>query len=247
MRVVNLCRHKTVGWEGLVFVDDDGRIRITNGVCIWAPTPHRLDSLEMVAEVDVQDILTYMAGRIEWEPIAALLQGELPDFRQDVEYLSRSLIQNVSYEISDKHVRITSPSTCFVDMRLSSRWELEPLLDNYHQVLQMAKAQKVKVSYSAHMKRTLVTEWEMYKSSVVEQAALFRHLVTQAHVVETRGIHCGHIDDKELALMMGIRDKLMPYEYGNSILSRISEIAHQLETFQRDLTRNPQCYSMIVL
>jgi len=247
MRLVNLCRHKTAGWDGFIFVDDNGAVQITNGVCVWTPTPHRLESLEMVAEVDTQCILSYMAGHPEREPFAALLQGEFPDFRQDVEYLSRPLIQDMHYEISDEHVRITCPNTCFVDVRLNGKLERESLLDRYRQVLQMAKAQKVKISYSNHMKRTLTTKWEEYESAVTERAALFRRLVTQARVVEARGIHYGCIDYKELSLMTEIRNQLTPYGYRNSILSCISRIAHQLETFQRDLLYDPQRCSMIVL
>jgi len=247
MRLVNLCRHKTADWDGFVFVDDDGSVQITNGVCTWPTTPQRMEALEMVTEVDTQCILAYMAGRSELEPVAALLQGELPDFRQDVEYLAGPLIKAMDYKISDEHVRITSPNTCFVDLRLGGRLEQEPLLESYHQVLQMAKAQRVRISYSNHMKRTLMTKWEEYESSIAARAALFRHLVTQARVVEARGIHCGCSDDKELSLLTDIRSQLMPYGYRNSILFRISSIASQLEALQRGLAHDPDCHSMIVL
>ena len=88
MRLVNLCRHKTAGWDGFIFVDDNGAVQITNGVYTWSPTPQRMEALEMVSAVDTQRILAYMADRPELEPVAALLQRELPDSRQDVEYLS---------------------------------------------------------------------------------------------------------------------------------------------------------------
>lgn len=88
MRLVNLCRHKTAGWDGFIFVDDNGAVQITNGVYTWSPTPQRMEALEMVAAVDTQRILAYMADRPELETVAALLQRELPDSRQDVEYLS---------------------------------------------------------------------------------------------------------------------------------------------------------------
>ena len=247
MRLVNLCRHKTAGWDGFIFVDDNGTVQITNGVGVWIPTPHRMETLEIVAAIDTSRILEYMAGHPEREPVAALLQGELPDFRQDVEYLAGPMIKDVRYEISDEHIRITSPNTCFVDMRLDGRLERESLLDIYRQVLQMAKAQRVRISYSNHMKRTLMTKWEEYESSIAARAALFRHLVTQARVVEARGIHCGCSDDKELSLLTDIRSQLMPYGYRNSILFRISSIASQLEALQRGLAHDPDCHSMIVL
>lgn len=247
MRLVNLCRHKTAGWDGFIFVDDNGTVQITNGVLAWSPTPRRMETLEMVAEVDTQRILAYMDDRTEWKSIAALLQGELPDFRQDVEYLSRPLIQSMNYEISGERVRIACPHTCFVDMRLNSRLEREPLLDSYRQILQMARAQNVKISYSNHMKRTLVTKWEEYESAITERAALFRHLVTQAQVVEARGIHYGCSDDKELSLLTEMRNRLIPYGYRDSIVSHISMISHRLETFHDNLTRDPKCYSKIVL
>ena len=247
MRLVNLCRHKTADWDGFVFVDDDGSVQITNGVCTWPTTPQRMEALEMVTEVDTQCILAYMAGRSELEPVAALLQGELPDFRQDVEYLAGPLIKAMDYKISDEHVRITSPNTCFVDLRLGGRLEQEPLLDIYRQVLQMAKAQRVRISYSNHMKRTLTTKWEEYESSIAERGALFRHLIAQARVIEARGIHYGCSNDKELSRLMEIEEKLTSYGYGNSILPCISSIASQLESLKNDLTHDPNRYSMIAL
>ena len=247
MRLVNLCRHKPAGSDGFMFVDDHGTVQSTNGVYTWSPTPQRMEALEMVAAVDTQRILAYMASRLELEPVADLLHGELPDFRQDVEYLARPLIEAIDYEISDEHVRIACPSTCFVGMRLNGKLEREPLLDSYRQILQMAKAQKVKISYSAHMKRTLTTEWDEYESSLAAQAALFRRLITQARVVEARGIHYGYSDDKEFSRLQDIASKLTAYGYGNSILSHISSIAGQLKSLQRDLTRTPDRYSMIAL
>jgi len=105
LRLVNFCRHKTAGWEGFIFLNVHGEAQVTNGICIWPLVPRRMDSLEIVETVDTQHILGYLASRPGNEPVAALLQGDLPGFRQDMEYPSDPLMDGVCYVMPDKYLK----------------------------------------------------------------------------------------------------------------------------------------------
>ncbi len=54
MRVINLCRHKNAGWEGVIYLDGSGEVMVTDGAGIWTLMPQRLRSLEFVETVDVR-------------------------------------------------------------------------------------------------------------------------------------------------------------------------------------------------
>lgn len=56
MRILSYCRHKTAGWEGVIFQEDDGQVWITNGPAIWNDSEKRRASLETVAQVDLAAI-----------------------------------------------------------------------------------------------------------------------------------------------------------------------------------------------
>lgn len=105
MRLVNLCRHKTAGWEGFIFLNAHGEVQVTNGIYVWPLIPCRLDSLEIVEAIDTQRVLTRFASHPGNEQVAALLQGDLPDFRQDMQYLSNPLVDGVCYVMPDKYLK----------------------------------------------------------------------------------------------------------------------------------------------
>lgn len=53
MKILNYCRHKKAGWEGVIFEDDFGKRQVTNGIAIWETTEKRLSQLELVNTINV--------------------------------------------------------------------------------------------------------------------------------------------------------------------------------------------------
>ena len=247
MRIINLCRHKAAGWDGVIFLDKSGEVKVTNGVFIWPLTPHRLESLAFVETVDMDKILHFLSGSQGTEPLIALLREELPDYKEDVEYLSRPLIEDVVYEISDSRVNIRCPHTCFAEVNLGPRFDRQALLGSYDEVLRTAKAHHIRITYSAHIKRMLMEQWENYETGAEERERLFRRLTAQAHVVEFRGLHQGCCNDKELSLLTELQNRIISYSYRNNVVSRIASIAHRLESLRRDLSRSPDQFAIIAL
>ena len=247
MRVINLCRHKNAGWEGAIYLGENGEVMVTNGVGTWTLTPQRMGSLEMAEKVDMEEIIRYLYYRQGAFPLIALLREDLPDFRQDIEYLSRLLLEDVQYEISDTRVKIHRPDTCFAEAYLGTHFDRQALLDSYGKVMRTAKAHSIRISYSTHIKRRLKDQWEEYEASVEDRARLFRWFSAQARVVELRGLHQGCVDDKELLLLTELQNRIIRYGYRDSVISQIASAAHTLETLRQDLSRSPERIAMIAL
>lgn len=57
--------------------------------------------------------------------------------QMESEYLKRPLIKDVSYEITEDHVMIQNPHTCFVKCILPGRCRKDAMLDQYKRILRM--------------------------------------------------------------------------------------------------------------
>ena len=88
MRILAFCRHKSAGWEGVIFQEDDGRTRITNGVAVWDDSEQRRAALEEVKNVDLQAICEGLERYSLHHALLKLLRTapEAAD-KQDQEYL----------------------------------------------------------------------------------------------------------------------------------------------------------------
>lgn len=165
----------------------------------------------------------------------------------DDNYLSRPLIEGMRYEISDTHIVIQCPHTCFINYKLPHCWDRGALLRQYRRVLAMAKAQGVRISYTLHIRRTLRELWPEYETACAERERLFARLKELAQEVKARGIHVGTADDNVLAALLEVSGQLTVYGYRDNPASRIARIGHDLAELERELSRGHEPYSMIAV
>ena len=163
------------------------------------------------------------------------------------EYLKRPLIEDVSYEITETRVAIQCPHTCFVGRTLPGRYREDDLVDLYRRVLQMAKEQGIRISYSRHIRKTIREQWPGYVAGREKQERLFRELRDAAEAVRQRGIHMGHADDEVLARIYGIVSSLDRLSFDDEAMRGIPEAAHQLQALERELSGTHGRYDMIAL
>jgi len=230
LRLVNLCRHKTAGWDGFIFVNAKGEVQVTNGVCIWPLIPRRMDSLEIVDTVDTQHILDYLASRPGNKPVAALLQVDIPDFRQDLQYLSNPLVDGVRYVVEDDLVWIYSPHAFLVEVWQEYQISRDKLLREYRQVSRLAKELHVTI-YDTSINNTeqiLQTRWNEYEAAIIMRGNLFSSLVTQARIVEARGIHHGYANDKELSILLELQSQVKSYDSEDGVIPCINSLSRKL-------------------
>lgn len=163
------------------------------------------------------------------------------------DYLSRPLIDGMRYDISDTHVMIQCPHTCFVNYELPCHIDRDVLLRQYHSVLAMARAQGIKINYDRHIHRTIRQLWPEYKAARAEQEALFSRLRELAQEVKARGIHVGTVDDVVLSAMLEISGQLAVYGYRTSATSQIARIGRDLANLELGLSDGHGSYCMIAV
>lgn len=162
-------------------------------------------------------------------------------------YLSRPLIDGISYEISDTHIAIQCSSTCYINCTRPSRMDKDALLRRYRNVLAMAKAQGVRIKYTRHIRKTIQQLWPAYEADFAEREKLFDQLLELAWQVKARGIHWGTVDDEVLSTIAKVSNQLAAYGYGGTPTSGIADISSFLSSHERSLSRVNDPCSMIVL
>ena len=165
----------------------------------------------------------------------------------DNNYLSRPLIDGMRYDISDTHIMIQCPHTCFVNYVLPQRWTKDDLLQQYRHVLATARAQGVKISYVQHIHRTIRQLWPKYMAARAEQEELFYRLKELAQQVKARGIHLGHADDQVLSAMLEVSGQLTVYGYRTSVTSQITRIGRRLSELEGELSKVHGSYYKIAV
>lgn len=107
LRILAFCRHKSAGWEGVIFQEDDGRTRITNGIAVWDDSEKRRAALEEVKSVDLQTICEGLERYSLHHALLELLRTD-PEAvdKQDQEYLAEPLVEELRFQISDEKIDI---------------------------------------------------------------------------------------------------------------------------------------------
>jgi len=149
------------------------------------------------------------------------------------EYLNRPLLDGVVYEITETRVSIQCPSTILLCCMFPERCDKRAVLKLYRRVLQMAKAKKVKISYSMHIHKVIREQWNDYISGQETQKRIFRQLQESVAVVQQRGIHVGYCNDTELAKAINYSWQLEELFREDNLAQRIADFEdHLLETEQ---------------
>lgn len=151
------------------------------------------------------------------------------------DYLSRALVEGVVFEISENFVSIRSPNTDFLTVRLDPPLEKAALLEQYRRVLCQAKANEIRISYTAHLRKTICESWKEYEISVCEKQRLFQEIMELAHTVERRGIHLGWRDDTQLEQMHQLQSQFQRYGWGGSAIAHINSAAEHLKWTEASL------------
>lgn len=165
----------------------------------------------------------------------------------DQEYLSRPLVEDVTYEIEPARLYIQCSHTSYVGAFLEERYQKNQLLGMYRRVLRAAKVKGIRISYGQHFSKTIKERWAEYETACGEQEDLFHQLIEQAKRVQSRGIHYGTVDDMELSLLRKLEAKFYSYTHGSSVISLLDSIGCRLAKLDRELSQPSSHYTMIYL
>lgn len=244
MRILSYCRHKTAGWEGVIFQEDDGQVWITNGPAIWNDSEKRRASLETVAQVDLAAICKNLERYQLNQKLADMLR-EMPDavLSLDQAYLTKPLLTKCCYEISDRKIRIWNNTNEIACARAPlPALDRATLLERYQRILKTARERKIKISFRNHFHKKIKENWERYLAEDVERRRIYQELYGLALQIQQRGIHIGYRDDYVLQDWYRVHARYEELSDWRSACDRMEEIARELARLEQAFSDGPELY-----
>lgn len=153
----------------------------------------------------------------------------------DKEYLQRSLVPGLQFELSDTRIRIVSDNTIFIHYLAVNKLVQEDVLKEYKELLALCRKYGVKTVYRNNLKKSLLALWGDYVREVDEYNALYKELLKRLERVEQRGIHMGYSDDTVLNDCIKFGNSLNPYLYRSSAISKVSEIYNEILSLKMEI------------
>lgn len=241
MKIEAFCRNKKAGWTGVIFQEDDGRTRITNGTAIWDDSEKRRVGLELVEEIDLEDICNCLERyHLHEQLLAALRAFPREAVPVDQIYLARPLLEGLTYEISETRICIKSQGSELAGARgPNARLDKKTLLEQYQRVYQAAKAQGAKINFCNHYRRKIQTVWKEYESAAAVREELYHKLMEQARVLQKRGIHVGYTDDAELQQWRELYGQYAEYYHSLNPCCTMERTAQELAGLEQALISEP--------
>lgn len=149
---------------------------------------------------------------------------------KDQEYLSRPLIEGMTYIITADDLRISSPCTLFAEAKPYIPLKKDAILQLYAEVLHTAKRCGVKVGYRLHLKRCVMENWDEYEKGCHEAQHLYVEMLGKAGEAASRGLHYGTTDDTVLKALQAIEAKYHALFWRNRSIAKISDVKSHLES-----------------
>ena len=242
MQILEFCRQRTAGWEGVIYRDDAGQIYITNGLAVWNDSEKRRAGLEKVERIDLdklcQGLRRYRLNEQLLEMLQTLAGG---NDAADRDYLARPLLKELTYEISaERGIKISSSSGVIAQAAAPApRLERNALLEQYQRVLTTAKSRRACISYCNHLRRRITKEWKNYLDAAKRRDDLFQQLLDQARLLQIRGIHIGYRDDAQVQRWNELYWEYEKTAYRNSPVSQMMWVAHTLSECERGFQNDP--------
>ncbi|MFW5962386.1 MAG: hypothetical protein ACOCQR_02110 [bacterium] len=165
----------------------------------------------------------------------------------DQEYLDRELL-DVNFDIQPDRIKVNSEHTSYCnEERYVVEYSKKDLLGLCDKIYRLATEHDITVSRKAAYKKFIKEHWNEYLQEVEHYNNLFDELIVAFEKVQERGLHNGTSDDVVLSEATNIRNKYGEIYYRSSVVSRINEIAHELEREYRDLQYNAEAISKVYL
>ena len=153
----------------------------------------------------------------------------------DEEYLSRPLLEGVEYCITEDRIKIASSHTEYINLKRFIPLDIESLLEQYGEVLKMAKKRKAKISYKRHLRKKILENRDEYRNDYLEAQRLFGLMTAVAKEIQKRGLHFGTTDDAVLRKLWDYKAPYLALFCGNRSISAIRDIKSALDEYSKSL------------
>ena len=242
MQILEFCRQRTAGWEGVIYRDDAGQTYITNGLAVWGDSEQRRAGLERVERIDLDGLCQWLRRYQLNDQLLKLLQAlSGAEDPADRDYLARPMLKELTYKISPvEGIKISSSGGIVAQAAAPAPLlEQKTLLEQYQRVLATAKVRRVCISYCNHLRRRITKEWKDYQDTAQERNHLFQQLLDQAHLLQMRGVHVGYSDDAQVQRWNELYEKYEKTAYQGSPVSQMMWVARILSEWEREFLTDP--------
>lgn len=154
----------------------------------------------------------------------------------DQEYLSRPLLEDVTFDISKDALKITRRSTHYIYVNRFTPLDIKALLNQYDEIRKLAKQQGVRISYRRHFRKAILENRNEYKKDCQESQHLFEIMTAVSKEIMGRGLHHGTIDDPVLKKLRDYNAKYVALFYRNRSISIIGGVKNDLDRIQSSLS-----------
>lgn len=140
------------------------------------------------------------------------------------EYLKRPLIEDVTYTINSNEIKIDSPHTLFVHVRMPQIVSL-PETERLFGVLKKAakETEKLKLNGVSKFLPAIRSIYPLYSAATSQMKELFSEIGTYAEKLRTDGLRVGCTDDELLGITVDKCNELNRNYYRNSAYSKFMD------------------------
>lgn len=158
------------------------------------------------------------------------------DVNMDQEYLQHDLIPNITYNINDDTIRVSSPDTCYCSINRPKTEIFAIDFDYvYKQIIKKAKQKGISISYKNKYKQAFYDNFDMYHTEFFRTQQLFKKIANGYKEIEKRGLHYGTMNDQVLHSVEKLQHEYTACFWRTTALSKITEIYRQCKDTLEDI------------
>ncbi len=153
-------------------------------------------------------------------------------------YLKRKVIDDVKYIITDTEIKVTCPGTVFINISPYREINIKELLQKRLEIIKIAKANNISISYKNKTKNKIDNYTEKYKNDIKLSQELYQKIKAGwEYIRDNRGLHSGLVDDyyeKEITELAWEFEKL---NNRNEPIGIIDSLANNIEQIHDKLVK----------
>lgn len=158
---------------------------------------------------------------------------------------NKEFIEIDNKEITKDCVYFTSSSTTYANERRVPSHSIKDLLKRCAAVCKQLKASGCKVSHKYRTRKEIADSADQYAKELLDYNHNFDLLVSYATWITSKPLPVGTSDNEEMNTMYLHRNNCMKSLYRNTVLSKVLEFAHKLDTLEQELEDGDCNYSHV--
>lgn len=155
----------------------------------------------------------------------------------DIYYLNREKIKNINYNITNNKIRVSTPTTIYIDVRPYKKINKKELLEKRLEIIRVARSQGISISYKNKTKNTINKNWNKYVEDIRLSEEIYQELKERwEHIRDNRGLHVGIRHDTYYNDTFQLQHTYE--ELGLGIINTIQDVANYINNLYNNVVIN---------